>query len=93
MSDAQRIASVAQAYYDSPEADEFYFQIWGGEDIHIGLYDSPSDPIPAASRRTVEAKTVEQSAIASATVANCSSMLSVGTMASPRPRCQRASSS
>jgi sarcosine/dimethylglycine N-methyltransferase len=55
VSDAQRIASVAQAYYDSPEADEFYFQIWGGEDIHVGLYDSPSDPIPAASRRTVEA--------------------------------------
>lgn len=55
MTDAQRIARVAETYYDSPEADEFYFHIWGGEDIHIGLYGSPSDPIPAASRRTVEA--------------------------------------
>ncbi len=54
-SEAQRVASVAEAYYDSPEADEFYFHIWGGEDIHIGLYDSPSDSIAIASRRTVEA--------------------------------------
>jgi sarcosine/dimethylglycine N-methyltransferase len=55
VSDAQRVADIAEAYYDSREADEFYFHIWGGEDIHIGLYDSPADPIPAASRRTVEA--------------------------------------
>ena len=55
MSDARRVANVAEAYYDSREADEFYFHIWGGEDIHIGLYDSPADPIPPASRRTVEA--------------------------------------
>jgi len=55
VSDARRVANVAEAYYDSREADEFYFHIWGGEDIHIGLYDSPADPIPPASRRTVEA--------------------------------------
>jgi sarcosine/dimethylglycine N-methyltransferase len=55
VSDARRVANVAEAYYDSREADEFYFHIWGGEDIHIGLYDSPADPIPSASRRTVEA--------------------------------------
>jgi SAM-dependent methyltransferase len=55
VSEAQRVADIAEAYYDSREADEFYFHIWGGEDIHIGLYDSPADPIPAASRRTVEA--------------------------------------
>jgi len=54
VSEARRIANVAEAYYDSREADEFYFHIWGGEDIHIGLYESPTDPIPAASRRTVE---------------------------------------
>jgi len=54
VSEARRVANVAEAYYDSREADEFYFHIWGGEDIHIGLYESPTDPIPAASRRTVE---------------------------------------
>jgi sarcosine/dimethylglycine N-methyltransferase len=52
---AQRVAEVAQAYYDSKEADEFYFHIWGGEDIHIGLYHEPTDPIFEASRRTVAA--------------------------------------
>jgi len=44
----------AAAYYDSPDADEFYFRVWGGEDIHIGLYDKASDTIGEAGRRTVE---------------------------------------
>ena len=26
---------------------------WGGEDIHIGLYESPDEPIAVASERTV----------------------------------------
>lgn len=44
----------AEAYYDSSEADAFYKTIWGGEDIHIGLYRSDDEPIADASRRTVE---------------------------------------
>lgn len=44
----------AEAYYDSSEADAFYKNIWGGEDIHIGLYRSDDEPIADASRRTVE---------------------------------------
>lgn len=54
---------VARDYYDSADADGFYATIWGGEDIHIGLYpgaDGPfgeriegDDSIFAASRRTV----------------------------------------
>ncbi len=44
----------AAAYYDSPDADEFYFRVWGGEDIHIGLYHAPTDTIREAGRRTVE---------------------------------------
>ena len=44
----------AEAYYDSTEADAFYQTIWGGQDIHIGLYKSDDDPIADASRRTVE---------------------------------------
>ena len=44
----------AQEYYNSDDADRFYHTIWGGEDIHIGLYQDDSEPIYPASRRTVE---------------------------------------
>ncbi len=46
--------TVAREYYNSQDADTFYSTIWGGEDIHIGLYESAADPIREASRRTVE---------------------------------------
>jgi sarcosine/dimethylglycine N-methyltransferase len=46
------VAAVAEAYYDSTDADQFYFNIWGGEDIHIGLYDD-TDVIAEASHKTV----------------------------------------
>ncbi len=45
---------TAREYYNSTDADRFYATIWGGEDIHIGLYDSDNDSIVDASRRTVE---------------------------------------
>lgn len=45
---------TARAYYNSDDADNFYNIIWGGEDIHVGLYQSDSEPIFDASRRTVE---------------------------------------
>ena len=44
----------AEAYYDSGEADAFYQSVWGGQDIHIGLYRDDVEPIADASRRTVE---------------------------------------
>lgn len=44
---------IARDYYNSDDADNFYYEIWGGEDIHIGLYESESEPIPSASERTV----------------------------------------
>ena len=44
----------AEIYYDSTEADAFYKTIWGGEDIHIGLYKTDDEPIADASRNTVE---------------------------------------
>ena len=47
------VIALARDYYDSAEADDFYRTIWGGEDIHIGLYDRGSD-IRQASRRTVD---------------------------------------
>ena len=46
--------NVARDYYNSGDADNFYSTIWGGEDIHIGIYESEKEPIRAASRRTVE---------------------------------------
>ncbi len=44
---------VTEEYYDSADADHFYYNIWGGEDIHIGLYEETPE-IKEASRRTVE---------------------------------------
>ncbi|TVR66161.1 MAG: SAM-dependent methyltransferase, partial [Spirochaetaceae bacterium] len=46
--------ATAQRYYNSTDADSFYYTIWGGEDIHIGLYQDPGEDIGVASRRTVE---------------------------------------
>ncbi len=48
------VVQTAQSYYNSEDADSFYGQIWGGEDIHIGLYESTDEPIRDASHRTVE---------------------------------------
>lgn len=45
---------IARDYYNSEDADAFYSTVWGGEDIHIGLYHSPDDNITEASRRTQE---------------------------------------
>jgi len=45
--------ATARDYYNSESADNFYFTIWGGEDIHIGLYADPDESILDASRRTV----------------------------------------
>jgi cyclopropane fatty-acyl-phospholipid synthase-like methyltransferase len=51
---AVAVARIAEQYYDSTEADEFYWNIWGGEDIHIGLYNEQTASICEASRRTVK---------------------------------------
>lgn len=48
------VVETTERYYDSVDADAFYERIWGGEDIHIGLYDAPDAPIARASRKTVE---------------------------------------
>jgi len=48
------VVETARDYYNSDDADNFYFHVWGGEDIHVGLYDGPQDTIAEASRRTVE---------------------------------------
>ena len=43
----------AEEYYNSTDADEFYFKIWGGEHIHVGIYHYPNEPIKVASQRIV----------------------------------------
>jgi glycine/sarcosine/dimethylglycine N-methyltransferase len=47
------IREVTETYYDSDDADTFYSTVWGGEDLHIGLYDDTSD-IREASVATVD---------------------------------------
>ncbi|MBK1724251.1 SAM-dependent methyltransferase [Thiocystis violacea] len=48
------VVETARTYYNSEDADNFYFHVWGGEDIHIGLYETPGEAIADASRRTVQ---------------------------------------
>lgn len=45
-------ARIARDYYNSEDADNFYFHIWGGEDIHIGIYEKTGDGVALASSRT-----------------------------------------
>lgn len=45
--------ATARDYYNSSDADLFYARVWGGEDIHVGLYETDHEPIFDASRRTV----------------------------------------
>ena len=47
------LIQITKEYYDSKEADEFYYNVWGGEDIHIGIYDEPTQDIKSASQQTV----------------------------------------
>ena len=44
---------LAREYYNSSDADMFYFCIWGGEDLHVGVYED-GDSIAQASTRTVQ---------------------------------------
>lgn len=53
MPDISASSQVAETYYDSGDADAFYANIWGGEDIHVGLYQE-GDTITQASERTVQ---------------------------------------
>ncbi len=52
MSNKAELVEITRSYYDSEDADNFYFTIWGGEDIHVGLYE-PGMTISEASQRTV----------------------------------------
>ncbi|MER5942616.1 methyltransferase domain-containing protein [Streptomyces sp. NPDC001928] len=45
---------ATRSYYESSDVDGFYDAVWGGEDIHTGIYAHDTEPVAAASRRTVE---------------------------------------
>ncbi len=47
------VTKIAQDYYDSHDADAFYAHVWGGQDIHVGIYETGAEPILEASHRTV----------------------------------------
>jgi sarcosine/dimethylglycine N-methyltransferase len=51
--DYKKVVTVARDYYDSSDAEAFYYKIWGGRDIHIGIYQSSDEDIGQASDRTV----------------------------------------
>ncbi|WP_353570910.1 methyltransferase domain-containing protein [Candidatus Albibeggiatoa sp. nov. BB20] len=54
MAEYSEVVETSRDYYNSNDADNFYAAIWGGEDIHIGLYQTPeADSIFEASHRTV----------------------------------------
>lgn len=40
-------------YYNSKDTDAYYRRIWGGESIHVGIFDEPGTSIPEAARRAV----------------------------------------
>ncbi|MES1938766.1 type 11 methyltransferase [Salinisphaera sp. T5B8] len=54
MTQYSQAVRTAQAYYNSDDAENFYSRLWGGEDIHIGLYESATEAVVDASHRTVE---------------------------------------
>jgi cyclopropane fatty-acyl-phospholipid synthase-like methyltransferase len=49
-----KVVQTTRDYYNSGDADNFYFHIWGGKYIHIGLYHGNEDEIADASQRTVD---------------------------------------
>ena len=53
-SESNTAVERAKNYYDSPDADEFYYRVWGGEDIHVGMYLNADESISEASERTVQ---------------------------------------
>jgi sarcosine/dimethylglycine N-methyltransferase len=58
-----KAAQTARDYYNSDAADGFYFKVWGGEHIHVGIYETAGESVAAASRCTVEQLSTRLSAL------------------------------
>ncbi|MFB6257686.1 MAG: methyltransferase domain-containing protein [Flavobacteriales bacterium] len=54
---SQEVVDTTKNYYDSEDADNFYYNVWGGEDIHVGLYNEIGESIYEASQRSVDKMT------------------------------------
>ncbi len=52
--DYSEVVQTTKNYYDSEDAHNFYYMIWGGQDLHLGVYFSEDETIFDASRRTVD---------------------------------------
>jgi sarcosine/dimethylglycine N-methyltransferase len=59
MGNYSSVVKTAQDYYNSDDADNFYYHVWGGEDIHIGIYKNADENISSASTRTIETMAAE----------------------------------
>lgn len=44
-------------YYNNPNMKHFYTLIYGGDNIHMGLYKNGNESIPEANRQTIDAMT------------------------------------
>ena len=51
--DYKKVVDTTKNYYDSDDAQNFYYQLWGGEDLHLGIYLNEDESIRRASRRTI----------------------------------------
>ncbi|RKT02260.1 sarcosine/dimethylglycine N-methyltransferase [Streptomyces sp. 3211.6] len=51
---AAKAEAAARRYYGTGDVDAFYAAVWGGEDIHTGVYAHEHESVALASRRTVE---------------------------------------
>lgn len=49
MTGSQTNASASASYYNDADVADFYRNYWGGEDIHIGRYDTGAETIADAS--------------------------------------------
>lgn len=49
---SKKAITVTKDYYNSKNADNFYSMVWGGEDIHVGIYENDNEPIKDASLRS-----------------------------------------
>ncbi|MEU9119283.1 methyltransferase domain-containing protein [Streptomyces sp. NPDC048506] len=45
---------TTRRYYETGDVDAFYDAVWGGEDIHIGIYAHADEAVADASHRTVQ---------------------------------------
>lgn len=50
---SSRARAIIEDYYNSDDADAFYSKIWGGDDLHLGIYEN-TDDIKEASIQTVD---------------------------------------